>query len=65
MRRHGAPAVVFYTESAGAPAAFADFGPLFRLDYADIPDEATPLVEDIWIENDYEGGQFLEVVNFD
>ncbi|HOH49211.1 MAG TPA: vWA domain-containing protein [Candidatus Hydrogenedentes bacterium] len=52
-------------ESAGAPAAFADFGPLFRLDYADIPDEATPLVEDIWIENDYEGGQFLEVVNFD
>lgn len=52
-------------ESPGPAAAFADFGPLFRMDYPEVPDETTPLVENIWIDNNYSGGQYLEVVNFD
>ena len=52
-------------QSPGPAAAFSDFGPLLRLDYPDVPDETTPLIENLWIDNDYVGGQYLEVVNFD
>lgn len=60
-----APGVWLEIESPGDPAAFADFGPLLRLDYPDLPDESTPLLEDLQVDNTlYTGGQYFVVVNF-
>lgn len=52
-------------DGAGEPLAFGDFGPVLRLIFPSVPDESTPLLDFVWVDNDiYTAGQYLVMQNF-